>query len=244
MKRTVNRFALILCLLAAGALVSASARAQLILNNQPQIQWGQPQIQWGLTSVAGRTFDFYTNQFDAMGRDLTLTDDQRTELKSDIDAMNKALNAAEEEVFGPPSPSPRFPGEDAMQALQAKLDDIVGQNEAKIIAALPEDQRTRWATTFLESLVTSTYRNLGMTDEQMKKTTDLIAASAKSLAAETDPQKFAAIQDAMVHHWIADVLTDHQAIAVLNPNAGPSITGRQVKAAPAPAVHNGDADLP
>jgi len=231
-------------------LAAASTFALLLpatlLFGQAAAPANQPLIRYGLMEIAGRQWNLYIDQLGQMERALTLSDDQHTKIKADVDAMNDALDAAQEDAFGAPTAGggiAHFPNQDALKNLQAKLDKIASEGELKILSDLPEDQRLTWAKAALEPVIKPLYDNLKLTPEQLDKTNTVIAAAAKELVAAKDAQSYSAAQGHMIRKWIGDVLTDEQATRVLRTNIGPSIMGRQVTTPPRPPNH-GDGGLP
>ncbi len=189
-------------------------------------------VRYGLGEIMGLPPQTFSGQLNQMEHELTLSDDQLARLKTDVDAMNAAIDAAEQVVFGPPSSDPatiaRVKVPETVAALQAQVDQIAAENEVKILADLTGDQKIAWARSTLESLIKMPSQSLKLTAAQSDKTNALLADAARELAAATSVPAYTGAQAHMIRQWITGVLTDQQIADVLRDTPPLGVRGRAV----------------
>ncbi len=177
----------------------------------------------------------YANQFDQMDKDLKLTDDQKTKIKTEVDAMNKDISDLQEDAAARGREIMQNAGDDraaAMEKVQAEIkktmadmQKIVDAGQTRINALLTPDQRVTWEGSKLKRTLQQRLGFMELTADQKIKVQALIDETAKSLAEAKDPAATAAAQGKLLKRIVADILTDDQAAKFITAGPGQMMMG-------------------
>ena len=196
----------------------------------------------GGTNALGINTNFYTNEYDLMSAQVTLTDDQKPKVKARVDAMNSELQALLLTVQNVTPAAGGFGGGGggrggAPAATSAPLtpeqvkarDDyrfLADQHQVKINSELTDAQKLQWETYKLNTLLDPKVATLSLTEDQKSKIKVLVAETAKSLAAMTDAKEIDLQEGKLIRKVVAEVLTEPQAARLFELPLGTNAGGR------------------
>jgi hypothetical protein len=175
--------------------------------------------------MGGLTLAFYTDQYNTMVQQLSLTEEQKPKVKEKVDAMNTELEAFQQNAQGQGGRGARGRGGQAQADLVKRVDDfqtLINEHQIKIDAELTPDQRVTWETFKLERQIDPRMTLMGLSDDQKTKVKSLVDETAKSIAALTDGKEVETLHGKLVRRLVADVLTPEQAAKLLQ---GPLLGG-------------------
>ena len=192
----------------------------------------------GGPAAMGLDVNFYTNEYDTMLQQLTFSDEQKTKVKAQVDAMNSELQTY---VQNNQAQLGRGRGRGARGAagangagamtaqVQAFVDgyqQIADGHQLKIDAELTADQRVQWETFKLNRVLDPRLQFVGLTDDQRDKVKGLVDDTAKAIVALTDGTEIETLEGRLVRKVVGEVLTEPQAAKLLNEGTGPMAGGR------------------
>jgi hypothetical protein len=199
----------------------------------------------GTTNSLGINTAFYTNEYELLAAQVTLTDAQKPKVRARVDAMNSELTAL---LNALPSPAPAGRGgpggfgggaapggrgataSPALTPEQVKARDdyrfAANQHQVRINSELTEPQRVQWETYKLNTLLEPKTATLNLTDDQKEKIAHLVAETATALAAMTDARDIDTHEGKLVRRVVAEVLTDPQAARLFELPLGTNSGGR------------------
>ena len=167
--------------------------------------------------------------YDDMVKTITsLTDDQKTQLKTKSDAMQQALAGMQADVRDK-SQAVRtamqtgdglLAAATQLQKAQSDLADLTAKSEMDVESVLTADQKVEWESHKLSQQVNARVAAAELTADQKTKVDASVKDTAKALAAVTDAKDKPALIGKFWKKLVAEILTDAQATKLMVPPGG------------------------
>ena len=161
----------------------------------------------------------------------TLTDDQKTQLKTKTDAMVQALTdlgTDQRDKITAARQNTNMQDPDALAAFQAQIQKLTNDRTAltdksmmDVESVLTADQKAEWESHLLSQQVTTRLTIAALTDDQKTKLDAAVKDTGKLLAAVTDPKDKPGIIGKFWKKVVAEILSDDQLSKLLGQPAGP-----------------------
>jgi RNA polymerase-binding transcription factor DksA len=159
-----------------------------------------------------------------MTKELKLSDADAAKVKEKIDAMKAALDtwdkenadklsAAQADMKKAREAKDKTAAKTAMEAMRTLTDaraKLKADKEGDLMSVLTADQKLAWEAYKLCYMVSETYRNAALTDDQLPQVKSLCADAAKQIVAAQDDAAKAQIRTNLLEDVKAKVLTDKQ----------------------------------